>query len=162
MLADRLARLLGAPHVELDALFWAPDWQETPEPVFLERVAQATAGDRWVVDGNYSKTRPITWPRADTVVWLDYPLWLILWRLLRRAIHRIRTQEPLWSAGNRETWRGQFLSRESLFVYAIKVYRKRRRDYARLFQDPAYQHLTVVRLYSPGDTERWISDTFAS
>ncbi len=63
MLASRVARRLGIPHVELDALYWEPGWSEVSTPVFRERAGQALQGDAWVVDGNYSKVRDLVWPR---------------------------------------------------------------------------------------------------
>jgi adenylate kinase family enzyme len=71
--ARRTAEALGVPHIELDALHWEPDWEEAPLEVFRERVSDAIQGERWVVDGNYSKVRDMVWGRADTVLWLDYP-----------------------------------------------------------------------------------------
>jgi hypothetical protein len=53
--------------------------------IFRERTAQALVGESWVVDGNYSLVHDITWERADTIVWLDYALPLILARLTRRT-----------------------------------------------------------------------------
>ena len=35
--AKRLAGILGAPYVELDALNWEPNWTEAPPNVFRER-----------------------------------------------------------------------------------------------------------------------------
>lgn len=73
-LARELARALDAPVVELDALHWLPGWAERPDEEFAVAVAQAAAGERWVIDGNYSKlVQPLVWDRADTVVWLDLP-----------------------------------------------------------------------------------------
>ncbi len=74
ILAGRIAERMGYPHIEQDALNWGPDWTMRPNELFLELVDQATRGRFWVIDGNYSRSRAITWPRADTVVWLDYPL----------------------------------------------------------------------------------------
>jgi adenylate kinase family enzyme len=51
--ARELAHRHGVPHVELDALFHGPNWAETPAEEFRRRVAAATDGDGWVVDGNY-------------------------------------------------------------------------------------------------------------
>lgn len=70
--ARAIAERLGILHVELDALNWGPDWTEVPWEVFRQRVSEAVAGDHWVVNGNYSKSRDIVWPRADAAVWLDF------------------------------------------------------------------------------------------
>ncbi len=71
-LALRISEQLQIPHIELDALYWGPNWTETPQDIFREKVAVALAGDEWVVDGNYTKTYDIVWGRADTIIWLDY------------------------------------------------------------------------------------------
>ena len=84
-LARRLAPLIDAPVVELDALHWAPNWTEAPDDVMRRRVAAATAGDAWVVDGNYGQIRDLTWGQAETIVWLDYSLPVIYRRLLSRT-----------------------------------------------------------------------------
>src|SRR5574340_369956 len=86
--AETIAQKLGIPHVELDALHWLPDWQETELLEFREKIAQALAGPAWVVDGNYAKVRDISWTRADTLVWLDLPLPLVLGRLANRTFRR--------------------------------------------------------------------------
>jgi len=51
--ARELARILGVPHVELDALNWGPNWTMVDEGLFRGRVDAATSADGWVVDGNY-------------------------------------------------------------------------------------------------------------
>lgn len=107
-MAQRLADRLRLPHVELDALHWGPNWTEAPREIFRARVTGALHGDAWVVDGNYGKVRDLVWSRADTVIWLDYPLWLILWRLASRTTRRVIARETLWN-GNRETLRGAFV-----------------------------------------------------
>ena len=159
VLAQRLARHLGLPYVELDVLHWGPNWSQVPPEAFRARVAEAVAGEAWVVDGNYSRVRDLVWSRADTVVWLDYSLPVILGRLFRRTLWRILCREELWS-GNRERFREQFLSRESLFLWALRTYRRRRREYPALFGRPEYAHLTVVRLRSPRQARRWLEYVF--
>ena len=88
--ARALASILGVPRVELDELNWGPNWTPFDNATFRERVAAATSGDAWVVDGNYGGrgARDIIWPRADTVVWLDLPLHVTLARLWRRSVGR--------------------------------------------------------------------------
>ena len=78
----------------------------------------ATAHHRWVADGNYRAVRDLVWSRADTIIWLDYPLIVNLWRLTRRNIVRIATGAELYH-GNRESFRTHFLSRDSLYLWAL-------------------------------------------
>lgn len=156
-LAEQLSRRLNIPAVDLDTLYWQSNWQETPLDELRARVAHAVSGDRWIISGNYSKTRDLTWSKADTLIWLDYALPLVYWRLLRRTIQRIVTKEDLWGTGNRETFRKQFLSRNSLFIWVLKSRPRQRREYPRLFQQPEYKHLRVFHLRSPRATEQWLS-----
>lgn len=153
-LAARIAERLGIPHVELDALHWDPAW--TPSPAFRQRAAGALRGDEWVVDGNYSQVRDIVWSRADTVVWLDYWLWLILLRLLRRTVRRVSRREELWNE-NRERLRDQLASRDSLFLWALRTNPRRKREYPELLARPEHAHLKVVRLRSPRHTRAWLA-----
>ena len=87
-LARELAAALGVPHVELDALYFGPDLSRAPLDVLRERTSAAIAGESWVTDGNKRAVRDLVWPRADTIVWLDYPVWVSLRRLARRARSR--------------------------------------------------------------------------
>ncbi len=131
--ARKTSKLLDAPHIELDALHWEPNWVEAPNDLFRERVKQSLQGDSWVADGNYHQARDIVWNRADTVVWLD----------------------QLWN-GNQEHIRGLF-TRDSVFLWAIRTYRRRRRQYPILLRKPENSHLTVVRLRSPREAGEFLS-----
>ncbi|MCP4428061.1 MAG: adenylate kinase [Chloroflexi bacterium] len=155
-LAQQLSQQLNLSHAELDALFWEPNWTPAETAVFRQRVTEITNGDAWILDGNYSKVRDIVWAKADTLIWLDYPILIILWRLLRRGLTRSITRQPLWN-DNRETLRGQFLSRDSLFIWALKKQWSHRRKYTRLLEQPECRHLTAVRLQSPRQTKKWLA-----
>jgi adenylate kinase family enzyme len=98
-LARELAPLLGAEAVELDDLAHGPDW--TIRPGFVDDVSAMTQGDRWITEWQYDEARPLIASRADTLVWLDLPRWLIIGRLARRIVASRRTNEVLW-AGNVE------------------------------------------------------------
>ncbi len=155
-LAGEIASIVGAPHVEMDALHWEPNWTEAPPDVFRERTAAALTGERWVVDGNYSVARDLTWSAADLLVWLDYSIARIYWQLLRRTTKRVRTQEELW-AGNRERLRTAFFSRESLFVWALKTHWKRRRMWPPLLADAQYAQLRFVRIRSSRELRAFVA-----
>lgn len=156
-LARRLAHHFQVPHVELDALYWGPGWTASPGEVFRERITQALNGNAWVVDGNYGQARDLVWRSATHLIWLDYAWPVIFGRILRRTVHRLLTRQELWN-GNREHWREAFLSRDSLFVWALKSRPKHRRQYPELLAQPEYAHLQVVRLSSPRATQRWLAE----
>ena len=150
--ARALARRLSVPHIEIDAVFWGPNWTETPRDVLRERLAGVLSGPRWVVDGNYGSVRDVVWSLADTVVWLDYPLPVIIGRVVRRTVRRLLRREVLW-AGNRESLRKTF-SRDSILVWSLTTYRRRRREYPALLA--ARPDLAAVRLRSPRAARRWL------
>jgi hypothetical protein len=89
--------------------------------------------------------------RADVVVWLDLPRRVWLPRLIRRTIRRIVRREELWS-GNRETFRNAFLSRDSLLLFALRNYPRRRRLYP-----GELAPYNVVRLRSRHEVDRWLA-----
>lgn len=157
VLGAQAAERLGVPFLELDALFWLPDWKQVSDDVFRGRVVAAIRPPDWVAGGNYSRARDLIWTRADTLVWLDYPLRLTLWRLFRRTIRRIVTQEDLWQTGNRERWRTQFFSRDSLFLWAIRSHGRYRREYAKLLKYPDYSHLDVHHFTTPAQASQWLN-----
>lgn len=153
--ASRIAEAIDAPHIELDSLHWEPGWTEALTEVFRAKVTEATAEDTWVADGNYRTVRDILWGRADTIVWLDYPLRVAFWRTLRRTVRRVVTREELWN-GNREGL-SALVGLDSMPYWVLKTYRRRRREYPELFACPEYSHLAVHRHGSTGETERWLA-----
>jgi adenylate kinase family enzyme len=155
-LAQQVSQILEIPHIELDALFWQPNWKMSNSIEFFDRIEAATVGDRWVVDGNYLRARWLLWHRVTTVVWLNYTLPLVLWRVTRRTIRRSWHQEELWN-GCRETWRKSFLSQDSIILWVCKTYYRYQREFPDYFAMPQYQHIQVVELRSPSETDEWLA-----
>lgn len=154
--ARQLAAHHEVPHVELDALHWGAGWTEPSPEDFRTRVERELAVPGWVADGGYhGKLGDLVLERSDLVVWLDPPLGTILRRLWRRTFDRIRAGDELWG-GNRETWRGAFLSRDSLFLWALKTHRGRRRRYVERLARYETVHLRSVR-----ETEAWLQHSLA-
>lgn len=56
------------PFVELDAIFWGPDWSFPDDKVFFRKLASALEGENWVLDGNYTRTISLKWDNIDTVI----------------------------------------------------------------------------------------------
>jgi adenylate kinase family enzyme len=154
--AAALAARLGAPCVELDAVFHQPGWTELPVEEFRARVADAAAGESWVIDGNYTAVRDLVWARADTVVWLDLPRSAVMWRVVSRTVRRAARRQELWN-GNREPW-SNFWSldpQRSVVAWAWTQHRSYRARYEAAMADPAWAHLRFVRLRSAADVRRF-------
>ena len=156
-IARRIAQKLDIAHIELDALNWNANWTQSPTDIFRVRVETALQSDGWVIDGNYGKVRDITWGRATMIVWLDYPFLINFWRLFRRTIVRLLTRESLWGH-SRESWRSQFFTKDSLFLWFLKSYGRHRREIPILLAQPDYRHLLSIHLRHPSETEGWFSE----
>jgi hypothetical protein len=156
-LARQLSAALAVPHVELDALFFGPNFTTVPLPVLRERTNAAIAGESWVTDGNKSTVRDLVWPRADTVVWLDYPLAVSLWRLGKRALWRTSVLRQQAEDGEKGALPGQLFAATKAVLTALRSHMGQRREYPRMFAKPENQHLAVVRLRSPAATRRWLA-----
>ena len=105
--ASSLSVRLGCSFLELDSVYHQAGWVPLDVSAFRDRVAAAASGERWVIDGNYSKVRDVVWARADTVVWLDLPRRVVMRRLVWRTLRRVAGHAELWN-GNREQWHNLF------------------------------------------------------
>ena len=86
-LCARLAELLRARHIEIDALYHDPNWESCGPRCCAARVSAATEARRLGRDGTYHTIiGDLVLERADTVVWLDLPVALVMWRLVRRTL----------------------------------------------------------------------------
>lgn len=158
-LSKRLATVLDAPCIEMDRLYWRPDWQGTPDDVLFARIAEVLEAEpAWVLDGNYNRTRPVKWRDVDMVVWLDYSFGRTLLQAVRRAVRRAWYKQELWpGTGNRESFRRSFFHRESIVWWTIKTWHQNRRRYLADTIDPQYAHIRFLRLRSPQEAEALIS-----
>lgn len=154
-LARTLANIWNVPHIELDVLHWQPNWSPRPDEELRQLTQAAVAAEQWVLDGNYSEVRDIVWGRATTLIWLNYPFRVVFGRALSRTVKRVLFREKLY-AGNRETFRQTFLSRDSILWWVITTYQRRRREYPTLFKLPEYAYLAVVELRTPAEADRLV------
>lgn len=158
-LARALAKRLGVADIELDALHWEPRWTQAAPEVFRARIEAAmAAAPGWVVHGNYSKVNDLTVGRASVLIWLDYSRPVVFWRVLKRSVLRILTREELW-AGNRETFRKTFLSRDSILKWSWDTYPLRKKRYAEFVRSPEAAHLAVHRFTHPRQAEEFLART---
>ena len=158
--AASLARVLGAVFLELDSLQHQAGWTPLPVADFRARVAAVTEGERWVIDGNYSRVQDLVWARADTVVWLDLPRRTVMRRVIWRTLRRVGGRVELWN-GNRERWRNFFAldKEESVIVWAWQAHASNRARYEAAMADPVNAHLRFIRLRSPAEVSRFLRET---
>jgi len=77
--------------------------------VLTARVLAATEGDGWVTDSTYhTMLGDLIVERVELLVWLDLPVPLVMWRLLRRTHVRNRDKVELWNGNVEPGWRDSF------------------------------------------------------
>lgn len=125
-LARRIGDQLDLPIVHMDQHYFSPGWVEPDHDDWRDKVATMCAQDRWVMDGNYSKTFDLRLPRADLIIFLDLPTSLCLWRVFRRTTFGFGKVRPDSAAGCPERFDPKFLG------YVLN-YRRQRAPKIRLF-----------------------------
>ena len=90
----RLQKATGLPLIHLDRLYWKPNWVEMTDKAEWKRtIENALRDDFWILDGNYSGTLEMRLEKCDTVIFLDLPRTLCVYRILKRV--------ALYKKGNR-------------------------------------------------------------
>jgi len=155
-LAAELARVAGLRVVEIDALHHGPNWESCGADVLRERVAAATEGDAWVTDATYhGMLGDLVTDRADVIVWLDLPVALVMWRLLRRTHLRSKHRTELWNGNVEPGWRESW---GYLIKPAFRSALRNRREFPKRFA----RYRDVRRLRSDGEVRDFVQSIQAS
>ncbi|WP_421508216.1 hypothetical protein [Erwinia rhapontici] len=85
-IAKKLSELTSIPVVHLDQYYWLPGWRRIDNSEWSDIVDNLVSKPTWIMDGNYSGTLAMRLVSADTVIHLDYPTWLCIWRVIRRTM----------------------------------------------------------------------------
>lgn len=97
--ARQLAAVLKIELIHLDALYWLPGWREPSKEDWRKLVAETVKQDSWIMDGNYSGSIDIRLPACDTVIFLDAPRLLCIWRVLKRRVMFAKNGRPDMAKG---------------------------------------------------------------
>jgi adenylate kinase family enzyme len=162
-LADMVADRLGVPHVELDAHYHQAGWTPRRAEEFADAVREAldaadAASGGWVVCGNYRAVRTQIWARADTIVWLDLPRPLVMWRVTSRSLGRVLRRTELWN-GNRESPANLLALHDperSVVRWAWDGVDRYRRLYVPAMASTTWADARWYRLRSPGEVAKWV------
>jgi adenylate kinase family enzyme len=147
-LSFTLAGKLGLPLTHMDKLNWLPGWVDGGNDRVRAKLADVLKGERWLIEGNYGSTMPMRLKRADTVVYLDFPIRLCLWRLIKRVVTGRGKTRPDMTADCPERFDLKF------FTYVMGWnYGPRPRT-----EEALKGHETkVIRLRSPKELARWVA-----
>lgn len=108
-LSRRLGGALGLEVIHLDAHYWQPGWVETPKEEWFPAVEALLARGEWVMDGNYGGTLERRLDACDTIVFIDLPRALCLWRILKRIVMYRKGGRPDMAEGCHEKFDFVFL-----------------------------------------------------
>ncbi len=92
--AERLSRRIGSPVVHLDRIFYGEGWTPRSRGEAVAELERLIEGERWIVDGNFLDAGDSRFERADTVVFLDLPRLLCVWRILWRRVRDRGRRRP--------------------------------------------------------------------
>ena len=85
-----LARLLGErtglPVIHIDKIHWKPGWIERSTARKTALCREIHRQNEWIFEGGHSATWEERRQRCDTLIWLDFPVWLRLWRVIVRTL----------------------------------------------------------------------------
>ena len=101
-LARALKDKLGLPLIHLDQLWWQENWEHATREDFDARLDMALNMDRWIIDGNYSRTIAQRLGRCDTILYLDFGRWDCLLGVLRRYLRNRDRVRPDMAPGCKE------------------------------------------------------------
>ena len=151
-LAARLGEITGLPVFYIDReVHWKPGWIErTP----LEKAilcAEIHAKDEWIFEGGHSSTWPDRLDRADTLVWIDLPLSLRLWRVVRRTIVHHGRSRPEMPENCPERFNREFFE-------WIWVTRKTGRQIAQKLASLAPSDKNLAHLRSRKEVAFWLAE----
>ncbi len=157
--SKRISRILNLPYIEMDKIFWGPNWYWPSDEEFFRKLENELQKDSWVLDGNYTRSIPIKWQNVGTVIWLDFPFFTTLFRAIKRAFFRALSGKEIWEGtGNRESFRKSFFSKDSIVWWTIKTHQSVRKKYESYMNDPQYSHIKFIRLRSDSDVETFLAN----
>lgn len=148
-LSQKLHKILQLPIIHLDRYYWQAKWQATKQEAWDQKVTEFALTDRWIIDGNYSRTLNIRIERADVIVFLDMPRWLCMYRIVKRRIqYHGRTRPDLNEDCPEKLDIG--------FLKWVWDYRKRNRVKTLEKLEQVKQHKKVVIIRNKKQLEEWV------
>lgn len=119
--AKKLANALDLPVYHLDTFYWKPHWVEAPQEEFSFLQREVVAQESWIIEGNYNSTFGIRTERADTIIYLELPLRVCLFRVFKRWLKNMGKTRSDMANGCKEKIDYAFIK------FVVTTYRPRKR-----------------------------------
>jgi len=148
-LAANISRLLQLRFLATDPLYWKENWQPVPVERVMRLVEEHISQDGWVLDGNFEEQRHALWARADTLIWLDYNLATVLYRLTLRNVGWFLRGTTVWSRNRMSFW--QLISS---LRHSLRSHHRKKTIYEDFLRD--LPGTTVLRFHTPKETAGWL------
>ncbi|HEX5707513.1 MAG TPA: DNA topology modulation protein [Pyrinomonadaceae bacterium] len=148
--ARRLGPLVGLEVIHLDVEHWGAGWAEPPKDEWRRKVGELIARDSWLMDGNYSGTLDVRLAACDTVIFLDLPRALCVWRIVKRVLTYRRGRRPDMAEGCDERFDFKFL----LWVWNYQT--RTRPRVLRMLEEHAHEK-KVYHLRSRAEVEGFLA-----
>lgn len=158
-LVRAVSELMRLPRVEIDSLHHGPQW--TPRPEFADDVAAFAAGSSWVTEWQYAAVRPLLLARADTVVWLDHPKPVVMYRVTKRTVTRRLRHEVLWNGNTEGPLHTFFTDQDHIIRWAWRAHRDTGRRVREVLTGEHGDRVTVVRLRGQRQVDAWLAGPLA-
>lgn len=131
-LAKRISGVLKIKAYDLDDFYWEKKFIKKRDKKKVDAlVRKVTRKKSWIIEGVYSSCITCSLDKADLIIWLDYPVHVITWRLLKR---QIKNMESLRSTAD-------FLH------YAWDYYKKPTHKHFNRNESNYYKHKKIVETY---------------
>lgn len=149
-LARQLGQLTQLPVAYLDAVLWQPGWVMIDRATELVLQKQLIDQPEWIIDGNYGSMMDQRFAAADTLIFLDFPRWLCLWRIIKRMARYSGRVRPDMAPGCPERWNWEF-------IHWIWTFRQTQRGQILAKLDQYAHGRTVLILKKPVDVTQFLN-----
>lgn len=153
-LSRQLTQSTNLPLIHLDQQYWQAGWVEPSTKEWRQKMKLLIAGKQWIMDGNYSGTWDLRLPRAELIIYLRYPLSILLYRAIKRIVINYGKVRPDMAPGCPERFSFSFV------FFIIKCYFHHSKKHLNMLAN-LEDHQTLLVFYSPRALERWLQEQIA-
>ena len=147
----RLQELTQLPLYHLDQIFWKPGWVQEDSEIFENKLQEWIKREQWIIDGNFTRTVSPRFEAADTVFFFDFPIWLCLFRAIKRVITTSGHVRSDMADGCPEHF-------DFAFLCYIARFRKETRPRVMQALEDHGQHCKIIVFKGPRDVKEWLAN----